>query len=342
MSILFFHFDGTTNKPADAYAPSFKDESISNVLKSHLLLGGGLDCADGRLQLPSPHRSFYYSGIGTYGSPLERWLNATFAFENADVAQILRRALLDFQCHFHSNIERIVLIGFSRGAALARRFAALITPYLKQPIVVEAVMDTVASIGWPNLDRQQRPTCEVLFENGGYLPSGVKKALHLVALDEQRLAFRPTLMNYDGRVDEVWLPGVHSDVGGGFRRDCLADLSFCVMTRWLDRQLKLKGASLYRRVEQLPLLNRDRKSYQHWHKLLEMTPSAIGKVHLQQRFAGVADATLAPRNCHVWRDNHPCQESAPLWHRSVFQRMRLQPSYQPCAQITKPALGWVH
>lgn len=110
------------------------------------------------------------------------------------MATILNRAMLDFQCHYHDAIERIVLIGFSRGAALARRFAALINPFISKPIVIEAVMDTVASIGMPNLNPNQRPANEVVFEVGGRLPDCVDTALHLLALDEQRLAFRPTLM----------------------------------------------------------------------------------------------------------------------------------------------------
>lgn len=32
MSILFFHFDGTTNGPEDAHSSSEQDESISNVV----------------------------------------------------------------------------------------------------------------------------------------------------------------------------------------------------------------------------------------------------------------------------------------------------------------------
>lgn len=341
MTILFFHFDGTTNGPDDAYAHADQDESISNVLKSHLLMGGGLNVSDGRLNVDSPHRSFYYSGIGTYGSPLERWLNASFAFENADVAQILSRAMLDFQCHYHSSIEKIVLIGFSRGAALARRFAALINPFLPKPMVIEAVMDTVASIGLPNLDPAQRPTNEVVFEEGGRLPECVDSALHLLALDEQRLAFRPTLMNHDARVAEVWLPGVHSDVGGGYRRDCLADLSFSVMSAWLHKTLAIEKSYLYHRVDQLPLLNCGVEDYRHWSKLLEMTPSISGSIHLQNRLRSLSEATLAPRACYVWRDNEPCPHSPPLWHRSVFQRMQNDPSYRPIADTKTTPLGWV-
>ncbi|MBU0810691.1 MAG: DUF2235 domain-containing protein, partial [Gammaproteobacteria bacterium] len=144
-------------------------------------------------------------------------INAAFAIESGHIANILHRALNDFKNYYTQSIRHIVLIGFSRGAALARRFAALITPLIDRPIIIEAVIDTVASIGWPNLDILQRPQTEVVFEHGNTLPEGVHCALHLVALDEQRLAFRPTLINHDGRVLEVWLSGVHSDVGGGYR-----------------------------------------------------------------------------------------------------------------------------
>lgn len=341
MSFLFFHFDGTCNDPSDAYAASYEDESISNVLKSHVLMGGGLSPCDGRLGMSSSNRSFYYAGVGTYGRVLERWLNTGFAFENADVANILNQALLDFQSHYHPNIKAVVLIGFSRGAALARRFAALINPFVKQPIVIEAVMDTVASIGWPNLDKTQRPTRDVVFEYGCTLPGCVGFALHLLALDEQRLAFRPTLMNHDARVTELWLPGVHSDVGGGFRRDGLADLSFGVMARWLTRTLRLDRQALYHSAEQLPLFRNAPYRLEHWSKLLEMTPSVTATVHYQQRFGHFARATLSPRKCHVLRGNTPCQKTHPLWHRSVFKRMAKQP-YQPTAMLQKPALGWCY
>ena len=62
---LVFSFDGTGNEPADA--DGFKqDESISNVFKLHILLGGGIEpqppmqTRSGRLQT-----AFYYNGIGT-------------------------------------------------------------------------------------------------------------------------------------------------------------------------------------------------------------------------------------------------------------------------------------
>lgn len=126
MSMLFFHFDGTDNSPNDAFAPEHSLSSITNVLKSHLLLGGRVKRPIDITPTHLPHRSFYYAGVGTYGRWLEQKLNAAFAIKTGHVAQILHRALNDFKKHYHPSIRHIVLIGFSRGAALARRFAAFI------------------------------------------------------------------------------------------------------------------------------------------------------------------------------------------------------------------------
>tara|TARA_R110001606_G_scaffold386623_1_gene550758 strand:- start:749 stop:1009 length:261 start_codon:yes stop_codon:yes gene_type:complete len=70
--MLSFHFDGTDNSPNDAYAPEHSLASITNVLKSHLLLGGPaknhIDITPNHL----PHSSFYYAGISTYDHWLEQ------------------------------------------------------------------------------------------------------------------------------------------------------------------------------------------------------------------------------------------------------------------------------
>lgn len=71
------------------------------------------------------------------------------------------------------------------------------------------VFDTVAA-----MDGIQRPgkdiATDVVFEDGT-LHEGVKRAIHIVALDEDRLLFRPTLINKDAnnpeRLTEVWFPG---------------------------------------------------------------------------------------------------------------------------------------
>merc|ERR1719223_1081897 len=54
---------------------------------------------------------------------------------------------------------------------------------------------------------------------------------HLVSLDDRREPFRPTLFNADPRVTEVWCPGNHSDVGGGYYHDGLSDCALVIMMK---------------------------------------------------------------------------------------------------------------
>lgn len=322
MSILFFHFDGTDNEPQNAADFRTTDRSISNVLKSHLLLGGRAHIRASLL--PHGNISFYYSGVGTYGSWLEGRFNAGFAFESGHIATILNYALQDFKNHFNRDVQYVVLIGFSRGAALARRFAALLEPLLDASIVIEAVMDTVSSIGWPNLTQACVPSSEVVFEYGCTVPSCVDKALHLVALDEQRLAFRPTLMNADKRILEIWLPGVHSDVGGGYRFDGLADISLAMMTSWLESVL---ACVCYHSLNSLSSL----KYWQYDQLVLASKPNPFGRIHYQRRSKIWHNLTLAPRGCHVLFDGYPCSERAPIWHTSTYERMAYFRNYKPIA-----------
>ncbi len=63
---LVFSFDGTGNEPSDA--GEFEEgESISNVLKLHVLMGGGIQGDRSRTKTPAgqDQRTFYYNGIGT-------------------------------------------------------------------------------------------------------------------------------------------------------------------------------------------------------------------------------------------------------------------------------------
>lgn len=101
------------------------------------------------------------------------------------------------------------------------------------------VFDTVAAIGFPNLDDDDKPVSDVVFENCT-ISSHVAEALHIVSLDDKRIAFMPTPMNKDSRVTEIWFPGAHSDVGGGFWYDGMSDISLEYMVKELkDRDLGL-------------------------------------------------------------------------------------------------------
>ena len=66
------------------------------------------------------------------------------------------------------------------------------------------------------------------------LPS-VKNAVQLLAIDESRSFFRPIMWtglkdpktkNY---LEQIWMPGVHSDVGGGYTNAFLSNISLLTM-----------------------------------------------------------------------------------------------------------------
>ena len=230
---LVFSFDGTGNEPAKA--GGFKqDESISNVFKLHLRFGGGIDrqpatrTASGRSQT-----AFHYNGIGTrqdgktipllgrlYSAGM-RAVNLTLAPEFSDAQQILDEATADLAAVYRPG-DKIVVFGFSRGAALARKFATMLLDADEdRAVAFMGVFDTVAAMG-------SITSSDVAIEPGT-LHDRVQRAVHVVAIDEDRVAFTPTLMKMDPtnaeRISEIWFPGVHSDVGGGYWHDGLSDLA---------------------------------------------------------------------------------------------------------------------
>jgi len=90
------------------------------------------------------------------------------------------------------------------------------------------VWDTVGALGIPDnlailnlLDDRKR----YAFHDTD-LSTQVLQARHAVALDERRASFAPTLWTATERhagVKQVWFPGVHCDVGGGYAETGLSD-----------------------------------------------------------------------------------------------------------------------
>ena len=287
----------------------------------------------GNTRLANGSRTFYYNGVGTYGNFFERKYNAGLASESADVSTIIRLARLDFNKYFvkEGNYDYIVVTGFSRGAALARRFASTINDQLgDQQIIIEAVYDTVASIGLPNMRPEDRPTSEVVFEHGHTLPGNVLKALHLVSLDDKRKAFQPTLMNQDGRVKEVWFPGAHSDVGGGYNFDGLSDSTLRYFLDWFEDQKELGLRFMSPR-----LVKYDKVFEKKFKKLkigaddVQIDPNPFGVNHQQDRAPLIDKLTLTDRVCCVIKGDKVIPLASPLVHWSVAERVGGDRNYRP-------------
>lgn len=115
----------------------------------------------------------------------------------------------------------------------------------KIPIYFLGVWDTVGALGIPDdmgiLDLLDFPSNYRFHDTE--LGANVMHARHAVALDEKRASFTPTLWsNLKSHSDakQVWFPGVHSDVGGGYVQKGLSDGAL----KWMMDEVAPLGLAL--------------------------------------------------------------------------------------------------
>lgn len=118
------------------------------------------------------------------------------------------------------------------------------------------VWDTVAAYGLP-IDEMTRGVSQYIWPL--YLPErmlhpNVNRACHALSLDDERTTFHPILWSEKGekppvpdsagrvwlkdeRISQVWFPGVHANVGGGYPDDALAYMPLY----WIMQEAALRG-----------------------------------------------------------------------------------------------------
>jgi uncharacterized protein (DUF2235 family) len=109
------------------------------------------------------------------------------------------------------------------------------------PVVIKCVgvWDTVGALGVPVTGPLGRITRKRYGFHDLKLTSWVENAFHVLAIDERRKPFEPTLWEvaeaecgrptFKQRVEQVWFPGVHANVGGGYPDGQLSDLTLAWM-----------------------------------------------------------------------------------------------------------------
>lgn len=319
MKKLIFCFDGTCNSPEDS-EDFFEDSSISNVLKLHAFFGGKLNPMNEENSLTPNQQSFYYSGIGTRGGWLKQKFNAMFAPKYGDMDDIIDKAEEDLKTHYKDQSE-IYIFGFSRGAAIARMFAA----NLNKNVKFLGVFDTVAATkGSLDLNPDTYPASDIVFENG-IIGDHIEQAVHLVSLDEKRLLFQPTLFDKDKRVTEVWFAGVHSDIGGGYWFDGLSDITLEFMINGIKNDLQVLNLNNINFDDLKIKGGQDAICFDD----LNIKPISDGKFHEQKR-SGIKAKTLAPRFVRVNVDGQP-SKNIPIIHHTVSDRFKKVTAYRPYA-----------
>ena len=128
-------------------------------------------------------------------------------------------------------------------------------PSRKINIQFLGVWDTVGALGIPSIFKNK--TRKKFAFHDVKLGSNVIHAYHALAIDEKRKPFRPALwevQNHPGQqVEQVWFAGVHTNIGGGYDNDGLANCAF----RWLLEKAVASG---------LAVDNNYTKNYRGYHK----------------------------------------------------------------------------
>ncbi len=282
----FILFDGTWN---DETGESL-DGLVTNVVHMKMILRD-----DRENQIVRYHR-----GVGNdddNGRFGNFWKGAT----GHGVAKIVENAYVRFIQDWESGDE-IFIFGFSRGAAAARIFATklnregvpaglqvtfaprenksthvveqMISSYSldkskTHPVNITflGVWDTVSAFGlYNNFKRFFGLKRKDLFTDH-HIAANIRRAVHLLAIDETRNPFVPSLMNHKpGITHEVWFPGVHSDIGGSYAEDNIAKISLCYMLKLLREWVASNGwLTILTHPENEEKLTIDRTLIGHFH-----------------------------------------------------------------------------
>ena len=175
------------------------------------------------------------------------------------------------------------------------------------------VWDTVGALGIPLAGLRGLSRRDYTFHDTT-LSGTVDLAYHALALDEHREPFVPTLWSETVKpgqtIEQVWFPGVHSDIGGGYPETALSDLTL----EWMIGKARDAGLAFDAEVMAA-------------HPL---APNATGKIHdsrtgVYKLMHGIdrpidtngnqyvhesaiarwdADASYCPRNLSAWFKQH--------------------------------------
>ncbi|MFG6469084.1 T6SS phospholipase effector Tle1-like catalytic domain-containing protein [Roseateles sp. BYS87W] len=258
-------FDGTGNNRNEEMAKPAEKRALSNVAKLWAAHQEDRDI----VRRYVPGLGTPYAEIGDSGGMLG---NAIGKGGEPRIKKALK--LLDEELAKVPKQQKVLLInltvfGFSRGAALARAFVRDLAQkcetkdeayeYQGIPIRVAfaGLFDTVCS-AYDSL------ISAMTTSNGGHngwaagmtLPPMVEQSVHMNAAHEQRRRFPLDSTRIDARYPdntvEIWYPGVHSDVGGGYAPQFQGrnnGISRFALNHMFD--LAFAGGVLFNRIEAL-------------------------------------------------------------------------------------------
>lgn len=187
-------------------------------------------------------------------------------------------------------------------------------PRRRPEIGFVGLFDTVEAYGVP-IEEFRRAInwgiWPISFRNNRISPL-VRKACHALALDDERLTFHPLRIELpegdpstSERVEEVWFPGVHSDVGGGYPEAGLAHIPLVWM---IDR---MRAAAVAASTTPLRLAERALDGFR-------LRACAFEPIHDSRAGLG----TFYRYGPRIF-GKHLAADKMPFVHPSVLEKMRV-------------------
>ncbi len=244
--------DGTWNSPYEA-----RETNVVQLLRAIKPVA-----TNGITQI-----AYYHLGVGT-GNIVDRFLGGGAGVGLSSSVKSCYGFLVDN----YQDGDDILLFGFSRGAYVVRSLGGLIgcvgllkknemfrfdeawNYYALRPakrnaddlnavapdrrttieISCVGVWDTVGAFGVPGTK-----LCSSTYAfHDTSLGSSIRHAFQALAMDERRGNFQPAIWvrsDQDQVLEQVWFPGVHSDIGGGYLQHGFSDASMLWMLGRLNR-----------------------------------------------------------------------------------------------------------
>lgn len=244
---------------------SILNQTYSNIYKLGMLMSNYSQRQKGGKR--EANVVFYSRGLGAQKSKILRYTSGGFAAGlDEEIADVYINLASNYQRH-----DKIYLFGFSRGAVIARAVAGIVgmiglledrhincykdvwDTYRKghrpsrtlidkchkssPKIEFLGVFDTV----YGGNDTRRRRLRRLGFHNE-ILPETIKYAVHILALDDRRTFFKPIPWSAGSadNAEQIWMPGVHSDIGGTCVHEFLGDVSLLTMIDRIRSKTYLK------------------------------------------------------------------------------------------------------
>ena len=315
------------------------DGAVTNIYKLFSSLSGRVEAESiPFIRQTSKHLGLYFRGVGNDEENIQSMGYFKGAF-GAGEKSIRDHAYANICKHYQPG-DRICIFGFSRGAASARLLASklheyglpkevtlyyrkvknkitkkeelLFTKYKAReeseeslPVSFLGVFDTVGAFGIP-IDLGPLNFQKINLFRDLTLARNIENAVHLVAIDESREPFIPTLTNQRSNIEEVWFAGVHADIGGSYLDGKLGNITLDYMVKRLDQVIQSPAVTFTQRLNQFRAYNLEEDDYViHYH--------------------GDGAAT-EPREIHV-RKNDKVTKSPVVVHESVLRLRKARNFY---------------